>query len=89
MSIQASAFGPPSRCSTILRRKRFGHIVSHTISFSGAWCSAGEVTAEASRAKERSDEGYSGSLPEDGEGEYQYAEGVQGNADIKAFKGQN
>ena len=73
----------------ILRRKRFGHIVSHMISFSGAWCSVGEVTAEASQAKERSDEGYSGSLQKDGEGEYQYVEGFQGNADIKASKGQN
>lgn len=49
----------------------------------------GEVTAKASQAKERSDEGYSGSLQKDGEGEYQYVEGFQGNADIKASKGQN
>jgi hypothetical protein len=34
----------------------------------------GEVTTEAPWAKKRSDEGYSGSVPEDGEGEYQDAE---------------
>jgi hypothetical protein len=42
------------------------------------WCSVGEVTAEAPQAKERSDEGYSGLVQEDGEGKYQDTEGFWG-----------